>query len=264
MRIRTVCPTLLLTFLPLGICTSPAQTITPCTPGAMGGMPILGFQPNGPALTVTEQETSEQKLADGNAIHRTSETTHARDANGRVMEQRIVGCQMDADGQWVARVRIEIFDPRGHTHTSWETGPNTSPVVNVFHASETPPPPPPVPPTPAPMRLNGIQAKHEQLGTKNIAGIAAVGTRTTLTVAAGAEGNDLPLVSVNERWYSRDYGITLMESNEDPRSGKTTRIVTNLQIGDPDPALFTPPASYQVRDEYPAKIVERTATATAP
>lgn len=63
----------------------------------------------------------------------------------------------------------------------------------------------------------------EQLGSQMIEGVMAEGTRQTMTWPVGAQGNDRPLVSVNESWFSRDLGLPILSKTTDPRSGEHTR-----------------------------------------
>ena len=71
-----------------------------------------------------------------------------------------------------------------------------------FELAVPPPPPPPPPPgMTAAARFDG-QVSTETLAPREIEGIRAEGTRTTMTIPAGAMGNVLPIEVVSERWYS--------------------------------------------------------------
>jgi hypothetical protein len=70
-------------------------------------------------------------------------------------------------------------------------------------------------------------------------------------IPAGEQGNTLPLKIVHEEWRSRELGLRLMVIDDDPRRGKTTVEFEKLQLGEPDSALFTPPADYRVEDVHP-------------
>lgn len=88
----------------------------------------------------------------------------------------------------------------------------------------------------------------EQLGTKTIDGVIAEGSRTTTIWPVGSIGNDRPLSTVTEVWTSPELGIELLRTQSDPRTGDFTMRLTNLSRAGPDPALFKPPASYQIQD----------------
>ena len=88
----------------------------------------------------------------------------------------------------------------------------------------------------------------EDLGITMIEGVEAHGRRMTRTIAAGQIGNDQPIVVTNEYWSAPSLGgLTLKSVTDDPRNGKTTREITHLDLGEPDPALFQPPPGYDIK-----------------
>ena len=86
----------------------------------------------------------------------------------------------------------------------------------------------------------------EDLGTKTVNGVAAQGTRISNVVPVGAIGNDREFRSVTERWFSPDLNLLVKSVSTDPRFGTTTYELTNISRQPPDPALFRPPADYNV------------------
>jgi hypothetical protein len=76
----------------------------------------------------------------------------------------------------------------------------------------------------------------------------AEGTRITLTIPAGKIGNERPIATVNERWYSQELQTVVLTKNSDPRMGETTYRLTNINRGEPDPSLFQVPADYTVEE----------------
>ena len=87
----------------------------------------------------------------------------------------------------------------------------------------------------------------ESLGTQMIEGVAAEGTRTTLTIPAGAMGNERPIDVVTETWYSNQLHTTVMTKTTDPRAGETIYTLKNIKLAEPDQSLFTVPADYNVQ-----------------
>ena len=83
---------------------------------------------------------------------------------------------------------------------------------------------------------------------KQIGGLTARGSRTTRTVPAGEEGNDQPLMVVNETWRSAEYDLLLYAMQDDPRHGRTTMELEELNLAEPDRGLFLPPADYTIQD----------------
>jgi hypothetical protein len=90
--------------------------------------------------------------------------------------------------------------------------------------------------------------KSESLGSKNIDGIMADGTRTTITIAAGAVGNDKAIEMVDERWVSSELQTLVMSKHSDPRMGETTYHLTNVSRSEPAASLFQVPADYKVAE----------------
>jgi hypothetical protein len=90
------------------------------------------------------------------------------------------------------------------------------------------------------------EVNQESLGTQAIEGVMAEGTRVTFTIPAGKIGNERPIVTVNERWYSQELQTVVLTKNSDPRMGETTYRLTNINRSEPDPSLFQVPADYTV------------------
>lgn len=98
------------------------------------------------------------------------------------------------------------------------------------------------------LQARSSAVKRENLGTQEIEGFLATGTRRTRTIAAGTMGNEKPIVNVSEIWYSEELRQILLEEVDDPQIGHRLMKVTNIQRGDPDPALFQIPPDYTVKD----------------
>jgi len=92
------------------------------------------------------------------------------------------------------------------------------------------------------------EVNRESLGAQTIEGVAAEGTRVTFTIPAGKIGNERPIVTVNERWYSPELQTVVLSKNSDPRMGETTYRLNNIYRGEPDPSLFQVPADYTVNE----------------
>ncbi len=106
-----------------------------------------------------------------------------------------------------------------------------------------------------------MEHSSESLGTQTMEGVTVEGHRTTTTIPVGVQGNDRPLVSTNETWTSPDLKVTVLMKNSDPRNGENIMRLTNITVGEPDPALFQPPADYTVVDEKGAFTIHFTTPA---
>jgi len=213
--------------------------------------------------SATLKTTVVQKLADGTTITRTSTTKEARDSEGRSMHQ---SSNERPDGE-PAIVNTSVTDPTNRTMTHWF---NLSKQATVIHLPELKVATPPSLPSQRtegaggsigsgvgqPLSVSTPRAQEsvrkrqrEPLGGKTIAGVYAEGTRITTTIPEGAEGNDRPMTIVNETWRSPELKITLVSVNDDPRSGKRTTEVTDLDRAEPDPGVFQVPEGYTVKDQ---------------
>lgn len=217
----------------------------------------------------TIKTTFEQKLPDGNVIHAVIHTRDARDSAGRTLTQAAQGCTRGEDGLIQQRLSVQVNDSVAGTSASWSLGGNeVLKTVQVYHQQPAPPavavrPPQPSTPEELARQQKALQAiraqqaelqkerKIEDLGMKSINGVLARGTRTTRTIPAGEEGNEKPLVVVDERWQSKELGLVLYFISDDPRRGRTTEEYEELTVGEPDPALFAFPAGYTVQERAP-------------
>ena len=93
------------------------------------------------------------------------------------------------------------------------------------------------------------EKRTEELGTQNIEGVDAEGTRTITTIPAGAIGNERPIEITYEKWYSRELQLVVMSKHNDPRFGEQTYRLTNIVRSEPDPSLFTLPNGYKLITE---------------
>jgi hypothetical protein len=87
---------------------------------------------------------------------------------------------------------------------------------------------------------------NEDLGTRNVEGVDCTGTRKTITIPAGAIGNEKPISIVTETWFSPAIGAVVESTSDDPRYGKTTYQLKNVQLSEPPRSLFDPPADFKL------------------
>lgn len=143
----------------------------------------------------------------------------------------------------------EIEDPVAQTDTRWDS---SEKIVKVIHYPQSVPG----------MNTFGAQCQAacldalmnpqsdavEKLGLKTIGGVLAEGTRSSHTVPAGQDHNDQPIVVIHESWYCPELKIVVLETNDDPRSGRTRDELVDIVRGEPDVTKYHPPADFVVRD----------------
>lgn len=98
----------------------------------------------------------------------------------------------------------------------------------------------------APIQEDKRDVAKEDLGTRTIEGVDCNGTRTTITIPASAIGNQKPISIVRETWYAPAIAAVVQSTTEDPRYGKTTYQLTNVQLSEPSRSLFEPPADFKI------------------
>jgi hypothetical protein len=103
---------------------------------------------------------------------------------------------------------------------------------------------------PVALRAEGkpVNVKTEPLGTQNIEGVSAEGSRTTLTIPAGEIGNEQPINVVTETWFSPELKVLILRKHSDPRQGEMIYRLTNINRAEPDRSLFEVPADYTVKE----------------
>ncbi len=98
-------------------------------------------------------------------------------------------------------------------------------------------------------RIAGANVKSDPLGKRVIEGVEAEGTRSTITIPAGQIGNERPLDTVSERWYSNELKTVVLTTRKDPRTGESNYKLTNLRRGEPSRQLFEVPSDYKIITE---------------
>jgi hypothetical protein len=86
----------------------------------------------------------------------------------------------------------------------------------------------------------------EDLGARTIEGVECSGTRQTITIPAGTVGNEKPISIVTETWFAPSIEAVVESTSDDPRYGKTTYQLTNVQLSEPARSLFEPPADFKI------------------
>ena len=100
----------------------------------------------------------------------------------------------------------------------------------------------------------GPDVQKTSLGTQtnfNGLGVSAEGTRYTRTIPAGQIGNDQPIVSVSESWYSPELQTVVMRTHSDPRFGSFTYALSNVQRQEQPSEKFAVPSDYTVKQGGP-------------
>lgn len=189
---------------------------------------------------------TERVLADGNRIHQETHGKVFRDSEGRTRNEDEI---VLPSGQ--SMKHVSIFDPVENVMIMLTANTKTAHVAHRTPFGASSAMKPQVTPPPPQAERKRLVITTEKLEPKQIEGFNVTGVRRTQTVEAGQIGNDKPVVTVTESWFSPDLKTTLLTIKDDPLSGKTTRKVVNIQAGEPDSQLFRVPPDYNVTENYP-------------
>ncbi len=221
------------------------------------------------AEEVTE---TRQTLADGNRITRKSSALVYRDGQGRTRREQ----SLEAIGPLGLQSQeplktVTINDPVSGVNYILDAASRTArklPTVNVMTHSPSAdkvgggefferrveisgPPGSAALPHTAGVRVlirhtESGDANKEALGKQVIEGVEAEGSRVTVTTPAGQLGNELPMQTISESWYSPKLQTIVLSKQSDPRMGETIFRLTKVELGEPAPSLFEVPADYKV------------------
>jgi hypothetical protein len=182
-------------------------------------------------------------LEDGSKITLQNHRIVMRDSTGRIFQERR---HLVPNGQEPELARLEITDPS--MHTQYICYPN-------HHACELYDYSAPPFTSAAPVGVVGEGNEYltrEDLGKDSVSGLDAVGTRETTTINAGTIGNERPLSTTKEFWYSPQLGINLLVKRVDPRHGIQIFTVSDIGLAEPDPKYFSVPNGFTVSDRRSA------------
>jgi hypothetical protein len=183
-----------------------------------------------------------QTLGDGTHIKSLPQNTQRtwRDSQGRTRTEQLLTMNLQPmkDGEYVLAA---IIDPvAGFTYIL----DNTNKIAHRYAITAPPAPHQTVAPSGTPQP----RWSSEDLGTQNMEGLSVQGTRQTRTTPIGEVGNDQPIVSTSEIWYSPDLRITVLRKSSDPRNGDDTTRFINVSRAEPESGLFAVPEGYAVVD----------------
>jgi hypothetical protein len=91
-----------------------------------------------------------------------------------------------------------------------------------------------------------VRATEEQIGTRQIEGVRAIGRRTTAIIPINRVGNDQPITITDERWESPELRLVVYSRFSDPRTGVVEYRLTGINRAEPRADLFTVPPDYTV------------------
>src|SRR5450432_1604839 len=194
--------------------------------GAEAGMPGRVVKNAPYAADIVTENT--QTLADGNHIRQSTTAKVYRDSEGRTRSEQSVNLNGLAANANMPQM-VFINDPVAGVNYALNAKDRTAAKSNWMPRGRGGPPPNQTQ-SQYGAQADGAQAaqrrqrgasnpnvKVESLGQKAIEGVQAEGRRTTVTIPAGQMGNELPIQSVTEVWYSAELHTEVLFRHTDPR-----------------------------------------------
>lgn len=182
-------------------------------------------------------------LADGSTVTRHAHHFVARDSAGRErLEMRLIPAR---DGKPAVKM-VFVMDPVAHTLTTWAEGSPTGKKTAIVTRIKEPTGEVKIA-RPKPDGRPQPQITHQDLGSQMIDSLPATGELTTTVVPVGRSGNNQPITKTYEVWTSDEMKLVLLQKWNDPRTGARTTQLADFSRAEPAPALFHPPAGYQMK-----------------
>ena len=214
--------------------------------GANGRMESIFIPPKaGAPFSLTLATEWARPLGNGGTFTLTNERRIVRDSKGRIYQERWI--LVPKGGKIKSRMDIfQITDPEQHTWYNCITATKVCDLY-LYHLTTQDKFQPAIG-TSGPLPDGNGFRQHEDLGLGSTQGMDTHGYRETMTINAGVMGNDKPMVSTREFWYSPLLGINLISTVDDPQSGKQLFTVKDLSTSEPESSFFEVPGEYKIVD----------------
>jgi hypothetical protein len=182
-----------------------------------------------------------RKLEDGSTVSTHLDAVVARDSEGRIYRERrhFVPASSTKESRLEA---IIVYDPTSKTKTECTLATREC-SITAYGAPKS------FRPMPVGTFAEGTRhLTREGLGNNVVDDLNVIGTRETTYIDQGAVGNDRPLVSTREFWYSPDLETNVSVTRQDPTEGTQVIHLIDLSRSEPDAALFAIPSGYAMHD----------------
>jgi hypothetical protein len=195
----------------------------------------------GAPFTATVNTESIRALPDGTRITLKNHRLIARDKSGRIFQERRLLVPEDGKEESIV-TQTEITDPVSHSQYI------CVPRERVCQLEEFQPAEAALPAIGSKGQKTSSSPGQESLGTRLIAGVETQGIQEVAVIPTGTIGNDSPILSKREFWFSPQLGLNILSIREDPRFGRQKFELSDVVMGEPDPKLFMPQEGSKILD----------------
>jgi hypothetical protein len=209
------------------------------SPGHIPGVTVLPI-PGKPFFAHTTTEWT-RTLADGNVVSKRINAVLARDSRGRLYRE--IHRFVPSGSKDVAPLeQLHLYDPVTRTRLFCDG--HTFQCILCDYSPQTYFDPP----QESDYARSNKTMTRELLGSDTIEGLYVTGSRETTTLKSGVDGNQQPLVSTREFWYSPELEINLAVTRTSPLEGKAAIRLSGIKLGEPDSHLWDVPIGFSLRD----------------
>jgi hypothetical protein len=179
-------------------------------------------------------------MPDGSRATMKNHRLIARDSSGRVFQERRY-LTPKGDTETTQLSELDFIDPNRHERQICR------PALHVCYLTPYNRPVTVALPPAGPLPNDRGKVTREALGQKTIEDVDVVGSREITTLNSGVIGNEKPQPIVKEFWFSPRLSLNVVTKRFDPIASAVQDInVTQINLSEPDPKLFEPPAGYRV------------------
>jgi hypothetical protein len=204
------------------------------------GVELLAI-PNKPFFADTRTDWT-RVLEDGSIVKVYLEARLARDSQGKVYRERRTFVPEGSTAK--SRLKeILLFDPQARTRTTCTLATRHCSITSYLPRTTF------VTQPVGPFDRGTRSLAREPLGMQVIENLSVSGTRETTTTNPGVMGNEQPLATTREFWYSPDIQTNLLTTRKDPREGTQIIRLSAVSRGEPDASLFQVPEGFTVQDD---------------
>ena len=226
--------------------TPTKSTVVRLDGGSSGRMESVFFPPKaGAPFSLTLATEWSHLLPNGGTFTLANERRVMRDSTGKIYQERWI--LVPKGGKIQSHMDlIQITDPHRHTWLNCEVENKTCTLFKYSLSAQANYPPQLL--KPGPLSDDSGVREQEDLGTSSSNGLETHGYREITTINAGVMGNDQPMTTTREFWYSPQLAFNLNSIVETPQTGKQVFTTKELSTSEPDASFFATPEGYKVVD----------------
>jgi hypothetical protein len=202
---------------------------------------IIPPKPGSPFTAIVHLEWTRQ-LPDGSTFTLRNHRLIMRDGQGRIFQERRQ-LTPDGDNEQTYLPRVELSDPVKHIKYFCYMAERTCELRDYYMSVSLPTA------TVGPHDSEETQDfTAENLGKDAMEGLEVIGTRETYALKPAQADRQPTLTLTKEFWYSPQLDLNLVVKRLDPLHGVQNLRVSDINLGEPESAMFSLPKGFKIVD----------------